>query len=519
MEITLMTDPVDLLTTTQKALTVNLDAPVYGTFAEIGAGQEVAREFFHVGGASGTVAKSISAYDMVFSDAIYGQAPRYVSRERLSLMLDHEYGLLLDRLSSARGERTTFFVFADTVATRNHAGTNEAHGWLGFRFQAEPLGAASQIVLHVRMWDNEATLQQEALGIVGVNLIYAALYYRSDATRFIESLKDNLTIDRIEIDMLRFSGPCFRCIDNRLMSLYLVQLGLTNAVMFGAKGDVLQPSEVLHKKAILVERGSFRPVTHVNVDMITCAMKQFALEPEVHDKDVVVLMEITIANLLADGDLDAPDFLARVDLLADAGFTVLISNYPEYYRLTSYFRRYSKEMIGVAMGINHVLSIFDEKYYEKLDGGILEALGRLFRNAVKLYVYPMKLSAYEACIARHSRGGIEVPEESVEQKMLVSGKSVRVADHLRHLYLHLLESHNIVCIVGFNEAALDIFSRNVLRQIRSHDHGWEMAVPAPVAESIKRRGLFGYRGNVDAADGVGCRQSERSPSRSDTCLE
>jgi len=257
----------DLLTTSQKALTINLDPPKYGTFAEIGAGQEVAREFFQAGGASGTIAKSISAYDMVFSDAIYGKAPRYVSRERLKLMLDHEYQLLIDRLSSTRGERTNFFVFADTVATSSYKGTNEAHGWLGFRFQTEPKGEPSEIVLHVRMWDKEAVLQQQALGIVGVNFIYGALYYRSDLAKLIESLRDNLGMDRIEIDMLRFSGPAFENVDNRLMSLFLVKFGLTNAVMFGQKGEVLQPSEVLYKKAILVERGSFRPVTHVNVDM------------------------------------------------------------------------------------------------------------------------------------------------------------------------------------------------------------------------------------------------------------
>jgi hypothetical protein len=346
-----MVETKELLTTTQKALTINKDAPKYGTFAEIGAGQEVAREFFHAGGASGTIAKSISAYDMVFSDAIYGKAPRYVSRERLKLMLDHEYQLLIERLGATRGEGTTFFVFANTVATSTYKGTNEAHGWLGIRLQIEPQGEPSEIVLHVRMWDKEAALQQQALGIVGVNLIYGAFYYRADLRKLIESLRDSLAPDRIEVDMLRFAGRCFERVDNRLMSLHLVEFELTNAVMFGQQCDVLQPSEVLHKKAILVERGSFRPVTHVNVDMINCATAQFVQEPLVKGKDVIVLMEITMNNLLSGGELDAQDFLARVDLLADIGFTVLISNYSEYYRLTSYFRRYTKEMIGVAMGI------------------------------------------------------------------------------------------------------------------------------------------------------------------------
>src|SRR5688572_18121846 len=321
-----MSEKKELLTTNRKALTINLDERKYGTFAEIGAGQEVARVFFQAGGACGTIAKTISAYDMNFSDAIYGKAPRYVSRERLGLMLSHEYDLLIERLAAQRGDRTTFFVFADTVATKGYKRTNDAHGWLGVRIQTEPGGPPSDVLLHVRMWDKENVLQQEALGIAGTNLIYAACYYRDDPKRFIESLVDNLGTARVEVDMLNFSGPAFAQIDNRLMALYLVQFGLTNAVMFGPEGDVLQPSELFYKKAILVERGSFRPVTHVNVDMLNCATAQFVQEPAVKGKEVVVLMEITMNNLLATGELDAPDFLSRVDLLGELGFTAMISN-------------------------------------------------------------------------------------------------------------------------------------------------------------------------------------------------
>jgi len=488
-----MSTSSELLTTTQKARTMNFDKPKYGTLAEIGAGQEVAREFFHAGGASGTIAKSISAYDMVVSDAIYGKTARYVSRERLKFMLDHEYQLLIERLSPIRGDRTTFFVFADTVATSNYQGTNEAHGWLGLRFQAEPLGEPNEIVLHVRMWDKDAVLQQQALGIVGINLIYGALYYRSDPRRLIESLKDNLGVDRIEVDMLHFSGHCFEKVDNRLMALHLVEVKLTNAVMFGPQGEVLQPSEVLHKKPILVERGSFRPVTHVNVDMINCAAAQFVQEPSVKGKEVIVLMEITMSNLLAEGRLDAQDFLSRVDLLADLGFTVLISDYPEYYRLTSYFRRYSKEMIGVAMGINNLLEVFNEKYYENLEGGILESFGRLFRNAVKLYVYPMREVAFERYVVAANGAGL--PAQSHAPNVLISAKNLRIAEHLASLYAFLLENHCIDCIVGFDSTILSIFSRDALQQIRDENPLWERMVPIPVAEAIKRRRLFGYEGN------------------------
>lgn len=484
----------DLLTTNRKALTINLDEPKYGTFAEIGAGQEVARIFFQAGGASGTVAKTISAYDMTFSDAIYGKAPRYVSRERLALMLEHEYQLLIERLAPSRGDRTTFFVFADTVAARNYKGTNEAHGWMGVRFQTEPGGPANEIVVHVRMWDKENVLQQEALGVVGTNLIYGAFYYRDDPRKLAQSLMDNLSYDRIEVDMLKFNGPAFTHVDNRLVALYLVQNGLTNAVLFGASGDVMQPSEVLYKKAILVERGSFRPVTRVNVDMLRCAAAQFVQEPPVNGKEVVVLMEITMNNLLAAGAIDAEDFLSRVDLLSELGFPVLISNYSEYFRLTSYFRRYTKEMIGVAMGINNLLEIFNEKYYENLEGGILESFGRLFRNSVKLYIYPMRQDAYGHYLStgQVSPAPTATHANSFAASVLINAKNVQVVDHLRNLYNHLLENHYIECIVGFDPSILHIFSRDVLRRIKENDAAWEEMVPPSVVTAIKKHHLFGY---------------------------
>ncbi|GAB1487767.1 hypothetical protein MASR2M8_02080 [Opitutaceae bacterium] len=489
-----MSEPSQLLTTNRKALTINLDGQKYGTFAEIGAGQEVARIFFQVGGASGTVAKSMSAYDMTFSDSIYGRAPRYVSRERLSTMLDHEYALLIERLKDKRGDRTTFFVFADTVAAKSFKGSNDCHGWMGIRFQTEPLGEPSEIYIHVRMWDKDNQQQQQAIGIVGTNLIYGAFYYLDDPARIVESLIDNISADRIEIDMLKFTGPAFKDVDNRLMALHLVRNGLTNAVMFSADKEVLQPSEVLYKKAILVERGSFRPVTHVNVDMLNCACAQFMQEPAVKGKDLVVLMEITMNNLLASGELDARDFLDRVDLLADIGFTVLISNYSEFFRLTSYFRRYTKEMIGVTLGINNLLEIFTERYYENLEGGILEAFGRLFRNSVKLYIYPMQRAAYDRYIGAGSESAppVDPAKTGFTSNVIITAKNLQVADHLRNLYAHLLENHYLDCIVGFDPAILGIFSRDVLQRIAAKDPSWESMVPPTVATSIKAKRLFGY---------------------------
>src|SRR2546428_1691949 len=374
--------------TDKKALQINLDAKKYGTFVEIGAGQEVARRFFRVGGAAGTIAKTMSAYDMTFSDAIYGPTDRYVSRVRLQTMLDREYDLLLERLNEKLGSERTFFVFADTVAARSFKQHNESHGWLGVRFQAEKRADPSQIIIHVRMLDEANVDQQEALGVIGVNLLYGA-FYHSQLERLISSLQENLAPGKIQVDLIKFSGPAFANIDNRLMSLQLVSQGLTDAVMFTADGEMVQPSEILHKKAILIERGSFRPVTYATNDMLDGARRQFLKESGCSEKDLVVLMEMTLENLLSEGQLNHADFLARVDILGALGRTVLISRFGEYYRLAGYLTRYTNEMVGLVMGLPSLMEIFDEKFYLNLEGGILEALGRMFKGNLKLFVYPM----------------------------------------------------------------------------------------------------------------------------------
>jgi len=489
-----MSNKEELLTTNRKALTINLDAAKYGTFAEIGAGQEVVRHFFQAGGAAGTVAKSISAYDMKFSDAIYGKSPRYVSRERLNTMLDHEYALLKERLEEARGATTSFFVYANTVAARNYKGTNECHGWMGIRFQSAPQTEPNDIVIHVRMWDKENLLQQQALGIIGVNLIYGAFYHTNDLESLIQSLLDQLSYDRIEVDMIKATGPDFKGVNNRLVSLQLVQRGLTNAVMFSADGDVVQPSEVLHNKAILVERGSFRPVTLVNMDMLKCACAQFVQEPEVKGKELLVLMEMTIHNLLVEGQLDHEDFLARVDTLAALGNNVLISNYSEYFRLSAYFRRYTKEMVGVTMGVNNLVELFNEKYYENLPGGILESFGRLFRNSVKLYIYPMRTDVF-ARYLNSSPASEDHPnpaQPSFAANVMITAKNLQVTPSLQNLYQHLLENRYLECVNGYDETINNVFSRDELKKIKERDPSWEKMVPQQVAEIIKQRGLFGY---------------------------
>ncbi len=457
-----------------KALQVNLHPRFYGAFAEIGAGQEVVRWFFRVGGAAGTISKSISAYDMKVSDAIYGPCARYVCRERLEAMLEHEQQLNLERLAGQRGADTAFFAFADTVSARSFRGNNECHGWMGIRFQTRPGGDNHQIVIHVRMLDIENGLQQEALGIVGVNLVYGACFLATEPEKLLESLLDGLTTDRIEIDLIEFSGAEFEHLDNRVMSLRLVQLGLTGAAMFSADGEVLQPAEVLYKKPVLIERGRFRPVTHVNLDLARSALRAFEAEwpNDVAPGETVPIMEITMSNLMTGGDVDLGDFISRAEVLATTGHTVMISNFSEYYRLAAYLFRYTQRRIGLAMGSQNLHALFDESYYTKLDGGILESFGRLFKNQLKLFIYPHVDPA---------TGG------------LVTVDTLQIAETLRHLYAHLVGQRSIVQLTDFNREFLRIHSPDVLNKIASGDCEWESLVPPEVAHAIRSRRLFGYR--------------------------
>jgi hypothetical protein len=459
------------LGTDKKAFQINLDSKKYGTFAEIGAGQEVARRFFHVGGAAGTVAKTMSAYDMTFSDAIYGAADRYVSRNRLQTMLDHEYELLVERLDKKLGGVRTFFVFADTVAARSFKQHNESHGWLGVRFQSEPRGEPSQIIVHVRMLDESNVDQQEALGIIGVNLLFGAFYHQQPE-KLIASLHENLAPNRMQVDLIKFSGPAYAHVDNRLMSLQLVSQGLTDAVIFTADGEMVQAADILYKKSILVERGSFRPVTYATNDMLNGARVAFLKQSGTSDADLVVLMEMTLENLLSEGQLNHADFLARVDILGALGRTVIISKFGEYFRLASYLSRYTSRKIGLVMGVPSLLEIFDEKYYLALEGGILEALGRMFKSGLKLYVYPM------------------VDEQTGE---LVTATKLEVAPNLRSLYRYLLENEFIQEITDYDPDYLRIHPPETLAKLQSGDAGWERMVPPEVTRMIKERQFFGYR--------------------------
>ncbi|HYO81821.1 MAG TPA: TonB-dependent receptor, partial [Bryobacteraceae bacterium] len=457
------------LSTPQKALQLNLDAQKFGTFAEIGAGQEVARWFFHVGRASGTVAKTISAYDMAISDDLYGPTNRFVSRARLESMLTREFDQLLQRLPHRESDvPKALFVFADTVTTQSR--TRGGHGWMGVRFQDVPGGETSDIIIHFAMSDPETVRQQESAGILGVNLIHAALYSHPDPRAVLNSLMDGLTRRRIEVDMIKFSGPVFRGVDNRLMSLHLVEHALTDAAMFTASGEVVQPSEVLYGRGVLIERGSFRPVTNVTVDMLSRAERQQEEDHPESADEPVVLMEMTLHNLMSEKIIDPQDFLDRADLLGALGKTVMISNFTRFDRVTEFLRKSTQTSIAMVMGVPTLNEIFDEKYYVELPGGVLEGFGRLFQGPVRLLVYPTKDS---------STGEI------------LSMDSISVGAHQRKLLEWLCENGSIEPIRDYDPAQLHITPAEVLRLLQAGDPAWRGMVPAPVADLISRRRLFG----------------------------
>ena len=452
----------------EKALQLNLNPNIYGTFAEIGAGQEVATQFFEAGLASGSIAKTISAYDMTFSDAIYGNTERYVSRERLHDMLEREYSLLTKRLSF-RAERSNFFVLANTIATSKDAET-PGHGWLGLRFQLHPKSKPNDCILHILLKDQSTWMQREALGVIGVNLLYGC-FFSTDIDELIISLKDNLRRESLEVDMFKLEGPDFSYIDNRLMTLKLVKNGLTQAAMFGPDGNVLQASEALYNKDVLLLRGRFKPVTHVTVDMMIGAIKQFKLNPEVNPSRIMPLSELTLKDLTEHGTIDEHDFLDRVDILCSLGQYVLISNYLKYYKLRTYINNCNNQRpIGIIVGYNNLIRIFDVRYYEKLRGGLLEAIGLLLGARTYLYIYP--------CLSKGSND-------------VLSSKDVQLNKH-QLLFRYLYELGKIVDIPVTNTENLRIISDNVLNMIKNSDPKWESCVPHKVARAIKEKMLLGY---------------------------
>ncbi|MEH6763216.1 MAG: TonB-dependent receptor [Aequorivita antarctica] len=457
-----------------KALRINLNENIYGTFAEIGAGQETVRNFFRAGGASGTIAKTMSAYDKDFSDAIYGieEDGRYVTESRLQKMLSHEFNLIEERINRDKHPNRLFFSYANTVATIDFAKKYKGHGWVGIRYQIDPKEPYNEITLHIRFHENDAQLQQITLGTLGVNLIYGAYYKYDQPNKLLRYLYDHIDKDKIEIDTINFSGPRFTEVDNRLMSLQLIKNGMTDAVMFDPQGHNILPARILYKKNILALRGSFRPVTKVNIDMFERSYEMFLNENRVEKDRTEVIFEITLSNLRAEGEIDEEDFMDRARLLCSLGHTVMISNFQEYYKLVEYFSRYTKMRMGLAMGVNNLVDIFDEKYYRHLSGGILEAFGKLFFKDLKVYLYPMK---------------------DPETGEYTNSENLKVHPRMKELYKFFKYNGKVVDITDYNPENMEIFSREVLSMIENGEEGWEEMLPLGVSEIIKDKRLFNYK--------------------------
>ena len=463
-----------IIKTEQKALEINLNEKIYGTFAEIGAGQEVARNFFQVGAAANTIAKTMSAYDKTYSDAIYGteDTGRYVCESRLYKMLDHEWSLIEERLQSVKKD-CSFFVFADTIAAINYTKTIKGNGWLGVRFQLTPKSKPNELVIHVKMHDSNNPLQQEAIGVLGVNMLYACYYYHSDPKKFVRSLLDGIR-DRISIDLIRLNGPDFTHLDNRLLSLYLVKYNLTEVTIFDENKQSVHASEFLYKKGLMVVRGHFRPPTLVTQDAIKSSYQQFLEEENLMDTPSEVMAELTLDYLNSkDGDIDEQDFLDRSDLLAAMGYKVLLSNCNNHLMLINYLSDFKIAKMGLVIGVHELLEIINEKYFQNQDGRLLMAFGELFTRNIRIYAYPAL-------------------QEGGDENDMLTAKNLPVPIGIRFLYKHLIDTRHIVEVLDYNPELLHIFPNQVLRMIMSDQEGWEKMMPSRLVEIIKRDGLLGY---------------------------
>ncbi len=459
------------LTTEEKALKINLTQDIYGCFAEIGAGQEVVANFFRAGGSSGTIAYSQSAYDMKVSDSMYGEASRYVCEERLVTMLETEYETMKFRLPE-KYKQSRFFSFCNTVESLNYHKTNQGQGWVGIRFQLDLNSPPNDIILHIKMHDIGNKAQQESLGILGVNLIHAAYFLNHDLDKFLDGLVYRLPRDRMEIDMIRVSGPAFENTDNRVIALNLVKRGMTDATMFDLCGNVLQPATALYKKNILLMRGRFRPVTKVHIDMIHNGLSHFLKEEEVDEDNVCVVFELTLKDLTADGKILDKDFVDRAELLGSLGYTVMISNYLKHYKMVDYLASIAKEKkMGVILGVYNLHSIFDERYYDNLPGGLLEAFGKGFGHNIKMFVYPAI---------------------DVETGDLYSLENLRIPNKLNGLLQYMKDNDKLEAIEEYDPKLLSIMSDDVLSKIKANASNWEEDVPDQVVKAIKFYELFGF---------------------------
>ncbi len=460
----------EVIPTDRKALKINIDTNFYGSFAEIGGGQEVARHFFTAGGSSETVAKSISAYDKVFSDVLYNNnlPGRYVSEDRLVKMLTQEYFEVCDLLQKQK-PLASFFAYANTVETLNYRKTNNGHGWLGVKFQSQPLGMPNTVLLHVDLLENDGLLQQATLGILGVNLVYACKYYMHDHDNFVLSLLDNISTDRVKITMLRMTGPDFESLDNRLLAVKLVKFGMTNAIMFDKEGNVQQPSDMLYKKNVITLRGVFKPITNVTEDILNRSLDLFKNDEDYEPDNTLTFCELSFNDIMSEGEVNATDFLQRVDMLNEFGQNVMVSDFREYFKLVKYFSDFKLKKLRIIIGVPTFEKFLDRNYYRGLPGGIMEALAKMFPENMKLYVYPTRDTLGDE---------------------LIDSKKVRMDDDIRLLYEYLMQNKFILDLSSNFDSQLHVRSYQVLEMIRGNKAGWEKFVPEVVAKAIKEKGYY-----------------------------
>ncbi len=453
-----------LAATQEKAFEINMDKGVYGSFAEIGAGQETANWFFRSSGAAGTVAKTISAYDMTVSDTLYGQARRYVSEERLKQMMDYEYAQLVKRLGEKRGKDTCFFSFCNTVKAKGYRDNGPWSAWIGVRFQLKPELPPSDFVMHVRLLVPDHDMQMRVLGILGVNLLYALFYKRDRMEQFVMSVGDNLDRAFYEIDFMRFSGNGFGMFDNRILAMELVRCGLSSSSLISPDGTVVQPADYLYKRPIVLMRGSFRPVCNIHLEMMDSVRSKFleSLSQEQHER-VVDICEISLSNLLRGEQVDLLEFLDRVDALAAEGKMVMVTNIARFHRLSTLLSQYTREPVAIALSIGLLNEIFKDKWADT-PGGILATMGHIFVNQTKFYVTPW---------INRTTGEF------------VTAGTYRAPEKYHYLYRHLRETGCIIEVPYFNQKLLFQTPRDIVRMITSGDESWRDYVPESASRMIE----------------------------------
>lgn len=463
-----------ILDTDQKALQLNLDSSIYGTFAEIGAGQEVARRFFKVGAAAGTIAKSMSAYDKIYSDRIYGEeaSRRYVCQSRLHKMLHHEYNLLEERLDESRPD-TKFFVFANTITTINYQRTSTGHGWLGMRFQLTPTSAPNDLILHVKMLDNNTQQQADAIGILGVNMVHACYNHADDPEQLIKALNHNL-YKRVLIDHAQLKGPDFD-FDSRLVSYWLVKHGLSHVAMFNAQGQSIHASEFLYKKNLLLIKGNFRPFTLVMEALTNAAYSQFCEENKIKEEDGHLLLEITYKGGHYDPSFDdEKDFLDRADILNSLGHSIVISNHSDRIKLIKYLSLYKLKHIGIALGAKKMQKYINATYEQYRNTRLLAQFGKLFRDNVTVYVYPSV-------------------HETPSIANLLKTDNLPVPEGMKYLYQHIVEAGRMKDIKKYDPLLLNIYAKKVMMDLKNGNDDWEKCVSPSIAKMIKEKKMLGYK--------------------------